>query len=50
MRNIIDTLIGALQFSRVIKDQAEVKSLLKSEDPNLISFLETSLFENEHTR
>ena len=48
-RVLIDKLMSKIPFHRIINYQEEVDELLQQEDPNLISFIESSLQENEST-
>ena len=48
-RVLIDTLMGKIEFHRIINYQQEVEELLQQEDPNMIKFIESSLQETPST-
>ena len=48
-RVLIDTLIGKVEFHRIINYQTEFDELLQQEDPNLMKFIESSMQQNKST-
>ena len=48
-RVLIDTLMGKVEFHRIINYQEEIDELLQQEDPNMMKFIESSLQQNKST-